>query len=264
MKLSTAAAQQGELWGRGARDWVALMEPACVPLWTSALAAARVGTGTTVLDAGCGAGGASVLASQMGADPSGIDASAGMITIARERLPLADFRVGDLEDLPFPNAAFDAAIAVNSIQFTNLPRLALHELGRVVKPGQRMVVVVWDTPESSDMGEVFNAIRNLFDPPPPGRGPFELSAPEVLDRLFASVDGIRLEAVQPVLCPFEYANLETAIRAHNATGPAQRAAELLGAERVDTTVRQVYQRFIQPGGKVILRNRFLSAVGVRL
>ena len=263
MKLSDAAVHQGELWGKGVRDWVALIEPSSVPIWTAALTAAKVGPGIKLLDAGCGAGGASVLAASMGADPSGIDSSAGMITVARERLPLADFRVGELEDLPFPNAAFGAVIAVNSLQFTAQPRLALHELGRVAKAGKPVVVIIWDVPENSDLGVVFDAVRRLFDQPPTGKGPFALSEPGVLNELFASVDGLKLERVAPIECTFEYSDIEQAVRAHGATGPAKRAGELLGAERVDAAVREAYRPFVQPDGRVVTRNRFLCATGLR-
>jgi cyclopropane fatty-acyl-phospholipid synthase-like methyltransferase len=61
-----SAAVQGRLWGRAAHDWSELQEPTVVPLWEAMLDAAMVGPGTHVLDAGCGAGGASVLAMRRG------------------------------------------------------------------------------------------------------------------------------------------------------------------------------------------------------
>jgi cyclopropane fatty-acyl-phospholipid synthase-like methyltransferase len=65
------------------------------------LDAAKVGQGRCFFDAGCGGGGASVLAAQRGAHVSGLDASEAPIAIARERVPHGDFRVGDLEALPY-------------------------------------------------------------------------------------------------------------------------------------------------------------------
>lgn len=114
--LTEAASKQGELWGRAARDWAAIQEPATVPLWNAVLDAARAHAGTRVLDAGCGAAGACALAVQRGADVFGVDPSVNLITIARERLPHCDLRIGELENLPFPNGHFDATIAVNSLQ----------------------------------------------------------------------------------------------------------------------------------------------------
>lgn len=90
----------GELWGAAARDWAEMREPLHIPVWEAMLGVAKVGKGTLLLDAGCG-GGASVPAAQRGAIVSGLDASKALIAIAGERVPEGDFRVGDLEELPF-------------------------------------------------------------------------------------------------------------------------------------------------------------------
>lgn len=58
---------QGELWGRAPLDWADLQEGFSVPLWQSMLTACGVSTGTRLLDAGCGAGGACALARRHGA-----------------------------------------------------------------------------------------------------------------------------------------------------------------------------------------------------
>ena len=87
---------QGELWGAAARDWAEIQEPLHIPVWQAMLDAAKVGQGTFLLDAGCGGGGASVLAAQLGANVSGLDASEALIAIAGERVPQGDFRVGDV------------------------------------------------------------------------------------------------------------------------------------------------------------------------
>src|SRR5580700_7605066 len=66
-----------------------------------------VGPGTRYLDVGCGAGGAAQLAAGRGAEVSGIDAADTLLAIARERTPNGSFHIGDLETLPFDDAAFD-------------------------------------------------------------------------------------------------------------------------------------------------------------
>src|SRR5688572_5221144 len=92
---------QGQLWGAQARDWADLMEPPDRPLWEAMLESAAVGEGTRFLDVGCGGGGASVLAARRGAKVAGLDAAEPLINIARERLPEGDFRVGDMEEMPY-------------------------------------------------------------------------------------------------------------------------------------------------------------------
>jgi cyclopropane fatty-acyl-phospholipid synthase-like methyltransferase len=62
-----SAGVQGELWGRAADDWASLQEAQHAPFFEAMLNAAGVGDGVRFLDAGCGGGGASVLAGSRGA-----------------------------------------------------------------------------------------------------------------------------------------------------------------------------------------------------
>src|SRR5580700_1606463 len=207
MPLSDSARKQGLLWGAEARDWVEIQERTAPVLWCAVLEAVRVGPGDRLLDAGCGAGGASVIARERGATISGCDASEGLLRIARERLPGADLKLGELEHLPFPNAAFDVVLAINTIQFTHDPSRAARELVRVAAPGGRVAVVVWSI-EHCQQRQIFDAILKLFDEPPKGRGVFNLSAPGEVESLFP---GLALQAIE-IDCPFIYPNLEIAIR----------------------------------------------------
>jgi hypothetical protein len=54
--------EQGQLWGPGARDWADYNEPMCTPFYEAVLNAAGVASGTRLLDVGCGAGFALLLA----------------------------------------------------------------------------------------------------------------------------------------------------------------------------------------------------------
>ena len=47
---------QGELWGGRAEDWAALTEPGQVPFYEAVFDRLRIGPGTRLFDAGCGAG----------------------------------------------------------------------------------------------------------------------------------------------------------------------------------------------------------------
>ena len=109
------ATVQGRLWGAHPQDFAEYLEQVGLPLIGAALDAARVTRGTRLLDAGCGAGLGALLANLRGATVTALDASAGLLAIARARLPEADIREGDLEALPFADATFDAVVAVNSV-----------------------------------------------------------------------------------------------------------------------------------------------------
>src|SRR5438067_4354566 len=95
-----SATRQGWLWGTAAQDWAELQEPTALPLWAAMLGAAAVGPGTRVLDAGCGAGGASVLAAGRGAPVNGRGAPEAPLGLARARVAPGDFRARGLGALP--------------------------------------------------------------------------------------------------------------------------------------------------------------------
>jgi ubiquinone/menaquinone biosynthesis C-methylase UbiE len=61
---------------------------------------------------------AAQIAAERGAVVTGIDASSMLLEIARSRVPNGDFRVGDLEALPYSDGAFD--VVTGSTHFNTL------------------------------------------------------------------------------------------------------------------------------------------------
>jgi ubiquinone/menaquinone biosynthesis C-methylase UbiE len=101
-------------------------------------------TGRRILDAGCGAGPLFAALRERGAVVSGIDQSAAMLELARQRLgDDADLRVADLADpLPFPDAEFDDVTASLVLHYLKDWAPTLAELRRVLKPGGRLIASV--------------------------------------------------------------------------------------------------------------------------
>ncbi|MER5310314.1 class I SAM-dependent methyltransferase [Streptomyces sp. NPDC002773] len=100
--------------------------------------------GRRVLDAGCGSGPLTAALRDRGADVTGIDASAGMLTLARRRLgDDADLHVVDLRDpLPFPDGAFDDVVASLVLHYLEDWGPTLAEMRRVLRPGGRLIASV--------------------------------------------------------------------------------------------------------------------------
>jgi SAM-dependent methyltransferase len=253
--LSEAGQKIGKLWSIEARDWLDIQEKKSPALWIPVLDLAQVHQGTRVLDAGCGTGGAAVLAHQRGANISGCDASQAMLDIAQQRLPGADFRLAELEQLPFPDAAFDAVLAINSLQFAPDPARAAQELTRVTAAGGRVAVVVWAI-DHCEQKAIFDTILALFEKPPKGRGVFALSAPGQVEALFP----IARSQTTEIDCVFEYPTLETALRGQMAAGPSQRVVEIFGREKVESTVRAALMPFVTAAGEVRMQNRFRCTI----
>lgn len=252
---------QGELWGAAARDWAELQEPMHAPVWEAMLAAVQVGSGTRFLDAGCGSGGASVLAAQHDAHVNGLDASDTLIAIARERVPHGDFRVGDLEAIPYDDQSFDTLIACLSVQYAADPLAALGELRRVCAAGGRFAISTWGLPEQCEQRVIFKAVRDSLLSPPPGGGPFALSAPDALENFVAQA-GWKVLGSGEADCPFEYPDVETLWRAQRSAGPVQAALRAVGQERLRAALERAVAPFRTSTGGVRLENclRFVIAM----
>jgi SAM-dependent methyltransferase len=250
-----SAQVQGRLWGAAATDWARLIEPLMTPLFEAVLDELRIGSETRLLDAGCGSGLALQLAHKREATVTGLDASAGLLEVARERVPTADLREGDLEDLPFPDGAFNAVTAFSSVQYAANPVAALRELRRVAAPDAEVAVATWAPAERCETGVVLAALGNLLPPSPGAGGPFALSAPGTLEGLVTAA-GLTPGRTGEVPTPFSYPDLDTAVRAIVASGPARRAVEHAGLEAATETLRAAFAESRQPDGSYHQNNAF--------
>jgi SAM-dependent methyltransferase len=223
-------------------------------MYEAALDELEVTSGTRLLDAGCGAGLALVLAANRGGTVAGFDASEGLLRVARGRLPEADLRQGDLEELPWPDGSFDAITAFNSVQYAADPVAALREIKRVATPGAPVAVGTWGDPERCEARVLIAAMGSLLPLPPPGSGgPFALAAPGALEALVESAGLTAREAVE-VETPFVYDDLDVAVRASLSSGPARAAIEQVGVDTVREAADDGLRQFVQPDGLVRLDN----------
>lgn len=251
-----SAEVQGKLWGPGARDWSELNEPACTPFYEAVFDAIAIGPGMALLDAGCGGGFALQLAAKRGAAVTGFDACAPLLGIARERIPGADIRQGDLEVLPFAEHTFDAVTAFNSVQYAADPVTALREIRRVAKSGAPVGIVTWGAPERCQSRVILAAIGGLLPPPPPNaEGPFALSVPGRLEELAAAA-GLVPEQADEVPTPLIYPDLATAVRTQLSSGPARRAIEHAGEQATRDALAAAFADSRQPDGSYRQDNSF--------
>ncbi len=131
-----------------ARAYEALFIPALFAQWAPGVAdAARLAPGQRVLDVACGTG---ILAreARTRTAPSGyvagVDPDAGMLAVAAELARDIDWRQGTAEALPFPDGTFDAVVSQFGLMFFADRLGALQEMLRILRPGGRLAIAVWD------------------------------------------------------------------------------------------------------------------------
>ena len=252
----TTAAAFGELWSHGARDWARLVEPHYGPLYEAVHDRLGIRSEVRLLDVGCGPGGSAQLAAGRGARVAGLDASPDSIEVARERSPAGDFRVGDMESLPWPDGSFDAVTGFNSFPFAGNPVAALAEARRVLVGEGKLGIVVFLPPEKSQQTRIMAAIGALAPPQSlGGPGPFALSAPGAAESALQAA-GLRPIDAGEVPIVLSYPEAETACKAFLAGGGSARAIQHSGEERVRRAMRDVLEGFRLETGEYRIENRF--------
>jgi SAM-dependent methyltransferase len=228
---TATAARQGRLWGTRAEDW-AEQEAQEGSRYDEAISRLGIEPGHAVLEVGCGSGVFLRRAVERGARAFGLDASEALIEIARARVPEADLRVGDLQFLPYGDDSFDLVAGFNAFFFAADMTAALHEAGRVAKPGAAVLIQVWGRPERCDLTPVLEALRALRSAPATGaRPPAPLWEPGVLEGIAADA-GLTTRAAFDCRFALEYPDEPTLVRRLLSPGGAVEAIEAAGEETV--------------------------------
>ena len=143
-------------------------------------------SGARVLDVAAGNGNATLAAARRWCDVTSTDYVSSLLESGRARA-LAEghtikFQEADAENLPFPDASFDAVISTFGVMFTPDQEKAASELARVCKPGGRIGLANW-TPESF-IGQLFKTIGKYVPPAPGIKSPALWGTKAALDALF--------------------------------------------------------------------------------
>jgi len=99
-----------------------------------------------VLDVGCGTGELlrRLAAKYPDSELSGIDPVPEMLAVAKQKLSArAELRVGYANALPWADNSFDVVVSCNMFHYVTHPITALQEMGRVLRPGGKLVITDW-------------------------------------------------------------------------------------------------------------------------
>jgi ubiquinone/menaquinone biosynthesis C-methylase UbiE len=127
--------------------------------------------------------------------------------------PRVTWRQADVQELPFPDASFDAVVFVFGLMFVPDKPRALAELHRVLRPGGTLIAATWDALANNPASEVLHqlAVATMPDNPPTFMAvPFSMSDVAELRSLAHGFAEAEVETVE-LTCEAESA-------AHLATG----------------------------------------------
>jgi hypothetical protein len=197
------------------------------------------------------------MAADRGAVVAGIDAAKELLAIAAERTPSGDFRVGDLEALPWPDQCFDWVTGISSFQFADDKVRALTEARRVSRGF--VAIAIPSRASESGIASVYKPLFPLF----PAQalesmrhsGIFALSEPNTLDDVLAAV-GLRVQHDHEIDCPILFKDAAAALRAFVGAGPTAIAIQHSGEPTVAQALAESLRRFIRPDDRVMLPGRY--------
>ena len=107
---------------------------------------ATVHDGQRAIDVGCGTGALTgELVARLGPSAvAAVDPSESFVEATRTRYPGVDVRRATAEQIPFPDDAFDAALAQLVVHFMQDPVAGIAEMARVTRPDGVVATCVWD------------------------------------------------------------------------------------------------------------------------
>jgi SAM-dependent methyltransferase len=245
-------------WQSRADAYHRFFAPICARMADPLLDAVGAGPGTRLLDACCGPGYVAGRGVHRGCVVNGIDIAESMVDLATALNPGAEFHVGDVEHLPFADHEFDAVVCNIGLHHLTDPARGVAELARVLRPGGRLALSVWDE-QRSTLDIVRAAVLAVGPvapedlPRPPARPDYDRD--EDLRPLFEPV-GLRLESITPITFTQRYPDPEAVWAGW--LGTAIRTGPLLAAQpaEVQAAARRVFDDMVaahlEPDGSVVL------------
>jgi SAM-dependent methyltransferase len=224
--------------------------------------------GQKILDVATGSGNTALAAARRDGDVTGIDYVETLLERARlraatERLQIT-FRLGDAEDLRFPDASFDVVLSTFGAMFAPHQEKAASELLRVCRSGGKIGMANW-TPDSF-IGEVFKTASRYLPPPPNLKSPTLWGTEDRLRELF----GAAITSLQTVRRSFVFRFLSADhwLEFHRTHfGPMVKTYELLSraeGENLSRDLLALVGRYNRSGDETaIISGDYLEVVAVK-
>jgi ubiquinone/menaquinone biosynthesis C-methylase UbiE len=256
--------RQAELWGTAPMDWATYLETTFIPVYKKILGKTNPGSGSRILDIGCGSGLFLRMAASTGATLTGIDVSSELLAIARQRNPGSELLNSDMEQLSFPEDYFDLATGFNSLPYANNPLQLFRKIYGVLKPGGKLAIAVWSSEAHCESLNVLASIASLLPEPPPGSpGPLALSEPGKAAHLLTGA-GFEITDKGTIECHWNFSSLEEAVKGILSAGPSVEAIRYAGIDKVKERLLQSLETFLIHDELYVLENVFQYFIATKI
>jgi ubiquinone/menaquinone biosynthesis C-methylase UbiE len=226
--------------------------------------------GWRVLDVATGSGNAAIAAARLRCAATGCDYVPELLERGRERARAErleiDFVVGDAEELPFGDAAFDAVTSIYGAMFAPRQEQVAAEIIRVSRPGGTVALASW-TPEGF-LGAMFKTIASHVPPPSGIQSPMLWGTEARLEELFAGA--VEWTAHERRIFNFRYRSAAEFVDFFiTYYGPTLKAFEAAGADgdalRSDLeALAAEWNRLDDDAGAIAIPGEYLESVGRRV
>lgn len=231
--------------------------PALFQEWAERVAdAADLIHGERVLDVGCGTGVlARAVLNRVGSRGLvvGLDPRADMLDVARRYTNLVEYQEGRAEQLPFANESFDVVVSQFGLMYFEDQRAAILEMMRVLRPGGRIVVAVFDRLNRSPGYAALAAlVHRLFGDriADAMRAPYVLGDAEVLHGIFADagIPNVRITTREGTV---RFPSVQALILTERAcAGNLGRLLDATQFDRLQKEVDEVLRPFVLRDGSI--------------
>ena len=232
------------------------------------LDAMQVRANWSVLDVACGSGNTTLAAARRYCHALGVDFVPAWLEFARARAVAegfpAEFRVGDAEQLDFPDDSFDAVVSTVGAMFAPDQQRVADELLRVCKPGGTLGMANW-TPDGFAGLLAPVVARHLSQPsglPQPTRWGTEAGLRELFGERLTSL------TIRERSMPQRFPSVATAVDIFRTTfGPILSAFNAVGESGAPALQRDLLDHFsahnVSGDDSLLIESPYLEVVGVK-
>ena len=246
----------GQLTSSAAEVYDAFFVPALFAEWAPRVAAeARLQPGMRVLDVACGTGVLTLEAAKAVAPTGaavGVDLNPGMLGVARRKAPELEWQEAPAEALPFQAESFDAVLSQFGLMFFADKEAAVAEMWRVLRPGARLVIAVWDAlDENPGYLAMTSLLARLFGDSVASllKAPYSLGEPDKLRRLLRA-SGVVAPEIRQAHGEAKFPSIRSWVHADVRGWTLGEMLDESEVERLVSEAERELRRFVSPDGAV--------------